>query len=294
MVDPAIGSVIAGFRLESVVGRGGMGAVYCATELSLERQVALKLILPELAEQPGFSARFQREARLAAKIDHPHALPVYQASEWEGRPYIAMRFVEGIDLEDLVAIHGPLHPRHAADIVRQVGHALDAAHERNLVHRDVKPENILLEPRVSGLHAYLTDFGLSKAIGSTSGVTKTGAWVGTIDFAAPEQLQAGNVDARADVYALGCVLYHALTAHAPFERPREIGTLIAHLSDPPPAISSRQPDCPASEELDAVIAHALAKQPGDRYPSAGALADAAIQAAAASPPVDELSLPPVT
>jgi serine/threonine protein kinase len=290
VVDPVIGSVIAGFRLESIVGRGGMGVVYRATELNLEREVALKLILAEFADQPGFRARFQREARLAAKIDHPHAVPVYQAGEWEGLPYIAMRYVDAIDLENLVHAVGALHPQHAAEIVSQVAQALDAAHARDLVHRDVKPENVLLEPRPSGPHAYLTDFGLSRAIASTSGLTKTGTWVGTIDFAAPEQLQAANVDARCDVYALGCVLYHAVTAHAPFERRREISTFIAHLTEPPPTIASRRPECPAAERLDAVVERALAKEPGDRYPSAGALAEDARAAAATAPPPDEALL----
>jgi serine/threonine-protein kinase len=282
--DSAIGSVIAGFRLDSLVSRGGMGIVYRATELSLERQVALKLILSEFAEQRGFRARFQREARLAAKIDHPHALPIYQTGEWEGQPYIAMRLVEGTDLEGLVATRGALHPHHAAELVRQVADALDAAHGKGLVHRDVKPENVLLEQRSSGPHAYLTDFGLSRAIDSQSGVTKTGTWVGTVDFAAPEQLQAETVDARTDVYGLGCVLFHALTAHAPFERPREIATLVAHLSEPPPQTASLRPDCPALDRLDTVIARALAKQPDDRYQSAGTLAEAAVLAAAAAPP----------
>jgi serine/threonine protein kinase len=291
MFHPAIGSVIAGFRLDSFQGRGGMGAVYEATELSLERRVALKLILPEFAEDAGFRARFKREARLAAQIDHPHAVPVYQAGERDGQLYIAMRYVEGSDLEALVTSERGLHPRHAATLVAQVAQALDAAHERGMVHRDLKPENVLLEQRRASLHAYLTDFGLSKAVGSTSGVTKSGTWVGTVDFAAPEQLQARDVDARTDVYALGCMLYHALTAHAPFERPREVATLIAHLSEPPPAIASVRPDCPASQALDLVIAHALAKHPGDRYPSAGALADAAAMAAAtAPPPAGELRL----
>ena len=287
--DPVIGSVIAGFRVEALLGRGGMGAVYRATEISLERTVALKVILSEFADDAGFRARFQREARLAAQIDHPHAIPVHQAGEWEGKLFIAMRLVDGTDLEALVADGDGIHPGHAAQIINQVGESLDAAHARGLVHRDVKPENVLLEQRPGGAHAYLTDFGLSKMVGSTSGVTKTGLWVGTVDFAAPEQLQAAAIDARTDVYALGCVLYHALAGRPPFEREREVSTLIAHLSEPPPSLSEHRPDLDSAAELDAVIARALAKDPDDRFQSAGELARAAMAAAPA--PDSVLTLP---
>ncbi len=289
--DPAIGAEIAGFRLDSLLARGGMGAVYRATELSLSRAVALKLILPEFAEDVRFRARFQREAKLAAQIDDPHALPVYQAGEWSGRLYMAMRYVEGTDLEALVGAGPGLHPRHAAQVLGQVAQALDAAHAQGLVHRDVKPANVLLEPRATGVHAYLTDFGLSKAVTSKSGVTKTGLWVGTVDYAAPEQLQASDTDARTDVYALGCVLFHALSGRPPFQREREVSTLIAHLSEPPPALASVRPDLPAAAELDAVIAQALAKDRAQRHQSAGELAAAIDAAAAHAPPADELELP---
>jgi serine/threonine protein kinase len=289
--DPAIGSEVAGFRLDALLGRGGMGAVYRATELSLSRTVALKLILPELAEEERFRARFQREARLAAQIDDPHALPVYQAGEWNGCLYMAMRYVDGTDMAALVGPGPGLHPRHTAQLLRQVAQALDAAHRHGLVHRDVKPANVLLEARDTGVHAYLTDFGLSKAVTSKSGVTKTGLWVGTVSYAAPEQLQAAKTDARSDVYALGCVIFYALTGRPPFQREREVSTLIAHLSEPPPSLASLRPELPAWAELDAVIAKALAKDPDQRHQSAGELAAAIDAAAEHSPSAGELELP---
>jgi DNA-binding CsgD family transcriptional regulator len=274
------GSVLADFRIEDVVGRGGMGVVYQAVELSLGRPVALKLIAPHLADEEGFRERFVRESRLSASLDHPHIVPVYAAGEADGVPYIAMRFVEGVNLRVEIAAHGPLDPARAVGLVAQVASALDSAHERGLVHRDVKPANILISRHGAGEHAYLTDFGVTKRRTSTrtEAGTGTGEWVGTLDYVAPEQLRGEEVDARADVYSLGCVLYQCLTGQVPFPREAELATLWAHISDPPPSASEIAPEVPAA--LSAVIRRALAKAPEKRFDSAGELARAALDAVA--------------
>jgi serine/threonine protein kinase len=199
MGDMPPGSVFAGHRIEAVAGRGGMGVVYRARQLSLDRIVALKVIAPALMADEAIRHRFLRESRVAASIDHPHVLPIYYAGEDAGVAYIAMRHVAGDDLRTLVRRNGPLEPARAARIVEQVAAALDAAHASGLVHRDVKPANVLLG---QGEHAYLTDFGLTKHVLSEGGATKPGHWVGTLDFIAPEQIRGERVDARADVYAL--------------------------------------------------------------------------------------------
>src|SRR4051794_236214 len=193
------GMAIGDYRLEELIGRGGMGVVYRATQLSLGRTVAIKLIAEAAADDPAFRARFKREARLAAGIDHPNVIPVYQADESAGRLYIAMRYVEGTDLGALIAERGPLPVEEAAAIVDQVAAALDAAHARGLVHRDVKPGNVLVD---HAAHVYLTDFGVTKQVASRTGLTLEGGLVGTLDYAAPEQLSGAPVDARTDVYAL--------------------------------------------------------------------------------------------
>lgn len=275
------GSLLAGHRIERVLGRGGMGVVYLATQLSLERPVALKVIAPELAEEPGFRARFQREARLAASIDHPNVIPVYEAGAQGSALYLTMRFVDGTDLNALIRRGGRLDPAHAAHVVSQVGAALDAAHARGLVHRDVKPQNVLLCGPRGREHAYLTDFGLVKRSASVGSLTRTGGWVGTIDYIAPEQLRGEPVDGRADVYSLGCVLFEALTGRAPFLREREVATLWAHIADPPPVASELAPDVP--EELDGVIRRALAKSPDERYASAGELGSATLASSGDGP-----------
>jgi serine/threonine protein kinase len=210
------GDVFAGHRITGVAGRGGMGIVYRAVQLDLDRAVALKLIASQLAEDQSFRERFVRESRLAASIDHPNVIPIYYTGEHEGELYIAMRYVEGNDLRTLVRAAGRLDPGRAAGIVAQVGNALDAAHERGIVHRDVKPANVLLG---AGDHAYLTDFGLTKRISSQSGNTRAGGWVGTLGFVAPEQIRGERVDARADIYALGCVLFRAVTGVVPSSAP---------------------------------------------------------------------------
>src|SRR4051794_18032404 len=250
-----------------------MGVVYRAVQLDLDRPVALKLIASQLAEDPGFRERFVRESRLAAAIDHPNVIPIYYTGEYEGALYIAMRYVEGSDLRTLVRAAGPLDPERAANIVAQVASALDAAHERGIVHRDVKPANVLLG---SSEHVYLTDFGLTKRIASQSAQTHTGGWVGTLGFVAPEQIRGERVDARADIYALGCLLFHMLAGGPPYQRDSDEATLWAHLHDDPPSLRASVPDAPPA--LQAVVDRALAKEPDDRWQSTGDLGRAALAA----------------
>ena len=273
-----VGDVIGGYRLEAIIGRGGMGVVYRARQVSLDREVALKILAPELTRDETFRARFIREARLAATIEHPNAITVYETGEVEGMLFIAMRYIEGPDLGVVIAQQGPLAAARAANVVSQVAAALDAAHERGLVHRDIKPANVLLDAKD---HAYLTDFGIAKQSVERKGMTQTGQLVGTVDYMAPEQINGGAVDARTDQYALGAVLYTALTGEPPFPRESEVTTLFAHMTDPPPVVTGRRPDLPA--EFDAVIARAMAKEPADRYATASELARAALAAAAGSP-----------
>jgi serine/threonine protein kinase len=266
------GDVFAGCRVEGVAGRGGMGIVYRAVQLSLDRPVALKLIAPEHAADPGFRERFEREARLAAAIDHPNVVPVYAAGEEEGTLYLVVRYVRGTDLHALIASEGPPSPARAAALVAQMAAGLDAAHAAGLVHRDVKPANALIS--ASGDHVYLSDFGLSRLAASDTRLTTSGAWLGTAAYASPEHLQGGRTDARSDVYALGCVLHAALTGEPPFPRATVPATMLAHLHEPPPQPSERG----LPEAFDTVVARALAKDPADRYPSAGDLGRAALAA----------------
>jgi tetratricopeptide (TPR) repeat protein len=270
------GTEFAGYLIEDVLGRGGMGVVYRAKQVDLDRPVALKVVAPELAENQDFRERFKRESRLAAQIDHPNVVPVYEAGEHEGQLFIGMRFVDGTDLKALIAWKGRLAPTRAAAIVAQVAAALDAAHERGLIHRDVKPANVLITSAGEQDHAYLTDFGLMKDTGSQSGLTRSGAWVGTLDYVAPEQIQGEAIDARADVYSLGCVLYEALTGQLPYQKEGDVSKMWAHVSEPPPVISAVAPDLPPS--LDAVIERAMAKERSERYPSAGDLGRAVLAA----------------
>src|SRR4051794_16701568 len=272
MADLAPGDVFAGHRIDGVAGRGGMGVVYRALQLALDRTVALKLITPALAGDPDFRARFARESRAAASIEHPNVIPIFSAGSEQDVLYISMRFVDGEDLRALLRREGPLDPRRAARIVAQIGAALDAAHERGLVHRDVKPANVLLTPTD---HAYLTDFGLTKRVGEgATQVSRPGGWVGTLGYVAPEQIRGARVDARADVYALGAVLYHTLIGEPPFTADSDEATMWRHLNDEPPRLGDSVPG-----GFDAVIRRSLAKRPGDRYPSAGDLGRAALAAA---------------
>jgi len=274
MAELQTGSEFAGCRIEGVLGRGGMGVIYRATELRLGRPVALKLIATEQASDPDVRERFEREARMTASIEHPNVVPVYGAGEEDGHLYLVMRFVPGTDLHHLLRSEGRLAPARAASIVAQVADALDAAHAAGLVHRDVKPANIL----IGGDHAYLSDFGITRVQTSDTRITDSGNWIGTVDFMAPEHLRGEPTDARADVYALGCVLYTALTGEPPFRRQTVPATITAHLHEPPPRPSLAVPGLP--EAFDSVIARALAKDPSQRYPSAGDLGRAARAAVA--------------
>jgi ABC-type branched-subunit amino acid transport system substrate-binding protein/DNA-binding beta-propeller fold protein YncE len=260
------GTTFAGYRVDSLVGRGGMGVVYRATDLSLERPVALKLIAPEFAEDGRFRSRFLREPRVAASLDHPNVIPIYEAGERDGQLYLAMRFVQGDDLKSVLEREGTLAPERTLAVLRQVAGALDAAHSGALVHRDVKPANVLLDK--SG-HAYLTDFGITKQLGGES--TDTGRVVGTLDYLAPEQIRGDPVDGRTDVYALGCMLYECLAGRPPFHRDSEAETLWAHMQEQPPPLKG-------FAALDAVLRKALAKDRDERYSTCSALIEAAAQA----------------
>ena len=273
MAEVSIGSVLAGYRIEGVAGEGGMGRVYRATQIALNRRVALKLIVPELAGDVDFRARFTRESHLTASIEHPNVIPVYEAGEAEGRLFIAMRWVEGTDLRSVIVNEGRLDPHRAVAIVEQVAAALDAAHSGGLVHRDVKPANVMLTATHGEEHVYLMDFGLTKKAASGTALTRTGHFVGTPDYMPPEQIMGELADARADVYALGCLLFHALTGRPPYDRDNEVAKMYAQVHDPPPSVVGAVPDTPVG--LDAVIARALAKGADQRHPSAGDLGRAA-------------------
>ncbi|QEV48676.1 serine/threonine protein kinase [Streptomyces vinaceus] len=293
------GKRIAGYLVESEIGRGGMAVVYLARDLRLDRPVALKLLAPELARNDVFRRRFAHESKVAAAIDHPHIVPVFEAGETEGLLYIAMRYVPGQDLRALLDRTGPLPVETAARIAGQVASALDAAHAHDLVHRDVKPGNILVAEGTDSEHpehVYLTDFGLTKKSLSLTGFTSVGQFVGTLDYVAPEQISGKPVDGRCDVYSLGCVVHETLTGSPPFRREDDMALLWAHQFDPPPPVSSLRPGLPAA--VDEVLAKALAKSPDDRWNSCleftGALRRAGARAApppGAPPPPPRWALP---
>jgi hypothetical protein len=266
------GDEFAGYRIEQRLGRGGMGVLYLALEPGLERRVALKLIAPEAAADEVFARRFAEESKIAASIEHPNVVPIYAAGEESGVPYIAMRYVAGADLAKRLVREGRLEPAEAVEIVAQVGNGLDAIHAAGLVHRDVKPANVLLSG-ADAVHAYITDFGVARNVSTESGLTQTGRFVGTLDYVAPEQISGGEIDARVDVYALGCLLFKLLTSEVPFPKDGEAARLYAHLHDPPPAPSLYVPE--VSMALDDVVIRAMSKTPEDRYPSAGDLGRAA-------------------
>jgi CheY-like chemotaxis protein/predicted Ser/Thr protein kinase len=268
--DPRLGTEIAGYRIEERIGRGGMGVVYRAQHMNLQRRAAIKIIAPEFAETKGFRSRFIREARIAAALQHPNIVTVYDAGQSGQTLYIAMQFIRGSDLAKILNEEGRLRPYRAIDVCRQVASALDAAHGMALIHRDVKPGNVLIE----GRRAYLTDFGLTKRSGgSKSGLTQAGELVGTIHYVAPEQIEAGDVDARTDVYSLACLLFHCLTGHVPFERDTDVAVIYAHLSETPPKLTDLRPELPAG--LDAVISKGLDKSPDRRFQSCSDLMSAA-------------------
>ncbi len=274
----APGTVFAGYRIERVLGRGGMGVVYLATELGLERPVALKVIRSDVADDERFRERFRLESRTAASVEDPRVVTVFAAGERDGLAFVAMRYVPGVDLQRLTASRGPLPPERAAAVIAQVAEGLDAVHAAGLVHRDVKPANVIIaegESYRTDPRAYLTDFGLAKAVAAAGGLTATGEVIGTVDYMAPEQIQADRVDARTDVYALGGVLFHAVTGEVPYSAPESSAKMWAHLNEPPPSARSSGAE---TGVLDDVIRRAMAKDPADRYPSAGDLGRAAIAA----------------
>ena len=275
-----LGSVVADRRIDAVAGRGGMGVVYRAWNLRLKRVEAVKAISEELARDGAFRQRFERETELAASIEDPHVVTIYASGEAaDGQLFIAMRYVEGTTLERLIGERGRLEPSLAVDLIAQTASALDAAHAQGLVHRDVKPANVLIAGVEGSYHAYLTDFGIAKRANSESALTSTGLLIGTVDYMAPEQAQGGPVDARADVYALGATLFRALTGRVPFPGPTDVARLFAKLREPPPRASEAAPGIPPA--FDAVLARALSPQPDGRYSSAGELASAAAGAVAA-------------
>jgi len=278
--DPAAGTEVAGYRIVEQAGSGGMGVVYRAEEIGLGgRPVALKLLVPALAGDPEFRARFLREMRVAAAIDHPNIVPIYRAGEDRGLLYLAMRYVHAADLRGVLAAEGRLEPGRALAILDQVAKALDAAHARGLVHRDVKPGNILLAPPVldgDPEHVYLVDFGLARFDLDDRSLGGAGSFLGTPRYAAPEQAAGRPVDGRADGYALGCVLYECLTGQPPFPGGSGEAVLLAHLEAIPPRVTTLRPDLPPV--IDQVIARAMAKATADRYPSCRALLTAARQA----------------
>ncbi len=258
--DIPIGTEFAGYRITGVIGRGGMSVVYSAEHLSLGRIVALKILSPALAADDDFRERFVRESKLAAALDHPNIIPIYDAGDFDGKLFIAMRHVDGGDLGSLIEPDAPLGLGQTIFFIEQVAGALDHAHRKGLVHRDVKPANILVATPSD--RVYLTDFGVVKQA-DTPGLTKTGYFLGTFAYAAPEQIERRPIDGRTDLYALGCVLHECLSGRPPFDAVTEGSMLHAHLVEPPPRLTDVRPDLPHS--IDNVIATALAKAKEDRY-----------------------------
>ena len=268
-----IGADFVGYRIEELIGRGGMGVVYRAYDLRLKRTVALKLVSPELALDERFRERFSRETEIAMSLEHPNVVPVYDAGDLDGRFYLAMRLVTGTDLRRLLAAEGALEPPRALAICRQVANALDAAHARGLVHRDVKPSNVLLD---ESEHVYLADFGLTRRLEEDGAGSPESGSLGTPAYLAPEQIEGQPVDGRADVYGLGCLLFECLTGRAPFLRDSRLAVAWAHLEAEPPSASALDESLPRA--IDPVIGRAMAKEPTARYPSSGALITAAQEA----------------
>ncbi len=270
------GSIVGGYRIDGQISRGGMGIVYRATNVALNRIYALKVLTPELAEDERFRERFRREMRIAASLHHPNVVAIHYAGDHEGLLFFVMDFVSGSDLRDLLKHGGAVDPHRAVELLAQFASALDAAHERGLVHRDVKPANILITVSNGEEHAYLTDFGIAKRFDTVSGLTAQGAVVGTVDYMAPEQISGGRTDARTDIYALGCVFFQMLTGRVPYERENSVAKLFAHVHEPPPELQGELAEL--FPTFGPVLMKAMAKEPGDRYLSAG---DFARDAAAA-------------
>ena len=273
--DLAVGTDFAGHRIDGFVGQGGMGIVFRATDLALGRTVALKVIAPDAAGNPIFRARFERESRVAAAIEHPHVVQIYHAGQDEGLLYLTMRYVDGTDLRRLLRRENRLDPARAVSILGQIAGALDEAHALGLVHRDVKPANVLLAQRSGRDHTYLTDFGITRRAGDEH-LTRTGVTLGSVDYIAPEQAHGADVDARADIYSLACILFQMLTGSVVFDREGDLEKLWAHVHDPPRRLVALNPELPPG--LQDVLDRALAKNPGDRQQSATQLAQDATAA----------------
>ncbi len=285
------GAIFAGYRVESEIGRGGMGVVYRAHHLALDRECALKLISPALSSDPRFRERFQRESRLAASLEHPNVVSVDHAGDERGTLYLAMRLVEGSDLHRIVETEGPLDLGRAARLIGGVAAGLDAAHARGLIHRDVKPANVLIESVDGGERVFLTDFGVSRTAGKGGTVTSSGELLGSPDYMAPEQIAGHRVDRRADIYALGCLVHYVLTGQAPFPRDNDMAKLFAHGNSPRPRPSELVPALPSG--IDRVVGKAMAIGAQERYENAGQLAaDLERVARGAEPLAPERPAPP--
>jgi Protein kinase domain len=272
--QPPVAPELAGYRAEELIGRGGMGEVYRALDVRLGRPVALKVLAARVAEDDRFRERLLRESRLAASLDHPNVVPIYEAGEEDGRLFIAMRYVRGLDLKALLRREGALEPARAVGIAEQIAGALDAAHRRGLVHRDVKPSNVLLDPEGEREHCYLADFGLTQSA-SERGPTD-GQFMGTVAYVAPEQIRGDRVDGRTDQYGLACLMFECLTGGVPYGDRSDVAAIFAHLEEPIPSAGERRPGLPPA--IDAVLERGMAKDPGDRFESCGALVAAAAEA----------------
>jgi hypothetical protein len=281
LIDFSAGAQIATYQLEEEIGRGGMAVVYRARDVRLDRWVALKVLALDYAQDEAFRQRFIRESRTAASVDHPNIIPIFDAGEAGGVLYIAMRYVAGQDVHSLLHSAGPLPVARALSIVGQVASALDAAHACGLVHRDVKPANMLL----GGVadtgrpdHVYLSDFGISKQLNATSSLTMTGQVLGTLNYLAPEQIEGRQVDGRSDAYALACTAFELLAGAPPFRRDENMAVMWAQLNAAPPALTSLRPGLPSA--VDRVLARGLAKSPAERFASCVAFSAALHQACA--------------
>lgn len=272
-MDGQQGTAFGGFIIGELLGRGGMGVVYRATRLSDGREVALKLMLPEISANKEFRERFIREAQIAPALDHPNIVPVYETGEVDSELFIAMQLIEGCDLKSVLGQEGPLPTRRALGILEQAGLALDTAHEAGIVHGDVKPQNLMIAPtEESKDRVLLTDFGLIRPMGSESSASRTGAIFGSIQYMAPEQIEGIQADGRADVYSLACVAFEALTGRIPFDRPNEVGVIWAHIHEEPPRVTDENPALPGG--LNEVLHQAMSKHPEDRFLTCGELVEA--------------------